>query len=409
MKILFITDNFPPERNAPAIRTFEHTREWVAAGHEVTVLTCAPNFPKGRVFDGYRNRLFQREEAGRIRVVRVWSYITANEGFVKRSLDYASFMVSAVVASLFLPRPDVVVATSPQFFAALAGWLVAVLRRRPWVFELRDLWPETITAVGAVKSPFVIGVLERLARFLYRRADLMVPVTTSFKKHLEEVGVPPERICVVTNGVNVAEIQAGRIGRETRTRLGVPEDAFVAAYVGTLGMCHGLSTILDGAELVRDDPTLHFLIMGEGAEKEMIVQEARRRGLGNVTIVPGGPREEALNVLHASDVALVMLVASPLFETVIPSKIFEAMALERPIVLGVGGEARRIVVEDAQCGLSFPPESAEAMVRCVEQIRSDPALRAGLAQRGLAFVKAKFDRRELAAKMLGAIERVVRP
>ena len=201
MKILFFSDNFPPESNAPAIRTLEHTREWVNAGHEVTVITCAPNFPTGKVFEGYSNNLYQTEEVDGIRVVRVWSFIAANEGSVKRIIDYMSYMISAMIAALFLPRPDVIVGTSPQLFAATAAWLTSKFKRRPFVFELRDLWPESILAVGAMKKGLIIGWLERFVSFLYRQADLMVPVTQAFATILEEKGVSPDKIVVVTNGI----------------------------------------------------------------------------------------------------------------------------------------------------------------------------------------------------------------
>jgi len=148
MHILFLSDNFPPEVNAPASRTFEHCREWVKAGHQVTVISCVPNFPKGRVYAGYRNRLWQTEIIEGIRLLRVWSYITANEGFVKRILDYQSFMVAATLAGLLVRRVDVVVGTSPQFFTVCAAWVLSVFKRIPFVFELRDLWPESIKAVG---------------------------------------------------------------------------------------------------------------------------------------------------------------------------------------------------------------------------------------------------------------------
>ncbi|MCB1630138.1 MAG: hypothetical protein KDI48_20590, partial [Xanthomonadales bacterium] len=151
MHILFLSDNFPPEVNAPASRTFEHCREWVRAGHKVTVITCAPNFPKGKVFEGYRNRLWQRERMDGIEVIRVWSYITANEGFTRRILDYLSYMFMAILAGPFVRRIELVVGTSPQFFTACAAYVVSRYRRVPYVFELRDLWPESIKAVGAMR------------------------------------------------------------------------------------------------------------------------------------------------------------------------------------------------------------------------------------------------------------------
>lgn len=202
MQILFISDNFPPEVNAPASRTYEHARRWVAEGTSVTVITCAPNFPKGVVHEGYRNSWRTVEYVDGIRVVRVKSYITGNEGFSRRILDYVSFMASAILFGLFEKRPDVIVGTSPQFFAAVGAWILSVLKWRPFVFELRDLWPASIVTVGAMKKGVAIRLLEKLELFLYRRARLIVSVTESFRDDLGSRGIDVSKITVIRNGVD---------------------------------------------------------------------------------------------------------------------------------------------------------------------------------------------------------------
>jgi glycosyltransferase involved in cell wall biosynthesis len=216
MHILFLTDNFPPETNAPASRTYEHSKRWVRAGHKVTVVTGAPNFPSGKIHTGYSNALWRREAMDGIDVVRVWTYITANEGFLKRTLDYVSFMVAAILASPFLPRPDIVVGTSPQFFTPCAALVVSWWRRCPFVFELRDLWPDSIVAVGAMRETLAIRLLRKLEYFLYRRAARIVSVTNSFKRVLSANGIDPEKIAVVPNGV---DLDAYQPGSQTRPEL----------------------------------------------------------------------------------------------------------------------------------------------------------------------------------------------
>lgn len=356
MRILFFADNFPPESNAPAIRTYEHAREWVKSGHQVTVVTCAPNFPTGRVYPGYSNSLYQTEERDGIHVVRVWSYVAANEGSIKRVLDYFSYLVTATVAALVTQRADVVIGTSPQLFAAIGAWLVAKAKHVPFVFELRDLWPESITAVGAMRPGFWLTRLERFVSYLYRQADLIVPVTESFARVLRADGIPPERITVVTNGIDPDRHGLTGTPEEVRRHWGIPAEAFVGGFIGTLGMAHGVATILEAAERTRSEDSLHYVIMGNGADKAQIKRLAREKRLENVTIIDGQPRQEALNVLGAVDVSLVLLRNTPLFETVIPSKIFEAMALAKPIVLGVRGESRDIVVEQTRSGVAITPE-----------------------------------------------------
>jgi len=408
MKILFFTDNFPPESNAPAIRTFEHTREWVKAGHEITVITCAPNFPTGKVYDGYSNSFYQTETIEGIKVVRVWTYIVANVGSTKRILDYISFMVSASIAALFLPRPDVVIGTSPQLFATVAAWITSKIKRRPFVFELRDLWPESILAVGAMKKKnFALRWLERFVSFLYRQADLLVPVTNSFARTVEKEGVDPDKIVVVTNGIEPGTHKLTASREEIRKKWGVPQDAFVGGFIGTLGMAHGVSTILEAAEKTRNDASLHYVIMGNGADKKQIKALAKEKQLANVTLIDGQPRQDALNVLGAVDVSLVLLKNTPLFETVIPSKIFEAMEFEKPIVLGVRGESADIVVDKTDSGVAFTPESADEMIAVLRTLRDDPEQCARYGANGRAAVESQFRRTQLAARMLAAIEKVV--
>ena len=203
MKILFLTENFPPETNAAATRVYERACYWIEAGHQVTVLTCAPNFPQGRLLDGYQNRWRQVEDMSGIRVVRVKSYITANEGIIRRTLDFVSFMMTAFFFGLFEKKPDVIAATSPQFFAAVAGWMLAGCRRRPFVFELGDLWPASIIAVGAMKDNLLLRLMERLELFLYRRSAAIAALTHAFKDNLVSRDIAPDKIAVVINGVDL--------------------------------------------------------------------------------------------------------------------------------------------------------------------------------------------------------------
>ena len=253
MHILFLTDNFPPEVNAPASRTFEHCREWVRAGHKVTVITGVPNFPRGKVYEGYSNRLWQRETMEGIQVIRVWTYITANAGFAKRILDYQSFMVAATLAAPLVHKVDVVVGTSPQFFTVCAAYVISRFKRIPFVFELRDLWPESIRAVGAMQDSPWLKRLERLELFLYRKAARIVSVTQSFRRNLITRGVVPDKIEVVTNGVDSTRFRPQPRDSELAAKLGL-QGKFVAGYIGTHGLAHALETLLEAARRLQNHP-----------------------------------------------------------------------------------------------------------------------------------------------------------
>lgn len=405
MHILFLADNFPPEKNAQASRVFERACYWVKWGHRVTVITCAPNFPEGKVYAGYRNRWYQTEEISGIRVVRVKTFIAANAGRYKRIADFLSFMGSSYVAGLVQERPDVVVATSPQFFAAIAGWALSTMHRRPFVFELSDLWPESIIAVGAMRPSLALRLLEHLELFLYRQAGAVVALTGSFRENLVRRGIPGEKIAVVTNGVELSRFSPRARDWELAQSLGIERHHFVAGYLGTLGMAHGLRNVLDAAEVLKNDP-VRFLFVGSGAERESLVAEAERRGLGNVIFVAAQPKERMPAYWSLCDVALVHLKDTPLFRTVIPSKLFEAMGMGLPVLLAAPeGEASRIVLGE-NVGLHVPAADAESLAGAVRFLQASPAHVARLAAASLA-AAPRWSRERQAREMLAAMAPLV--
>lgn len=405
MNILFLTDNFPPEGNAPATRTYEHAKEWVKHGHKVTVITCAPNFPDGVVFEGYRNAWYQKAEMDGIEVIRVKTYITANEGFIRRILDYLSFMVSGTVAGLFQKKVDIVVATSPQFFTAVGGWLVSGIKRKPFVFELRDIWPASITAVGAMKQSFSIRLLEKLELFLYRKADHIVSVTNSFKQELVARGVDGAKISVVLNGVDADKyLPASEKAKDLAYQLGI-RDKFVVGYVGTHGMAHALETLVDAAELLQEKDEIRFLFAGGGAAKEKLERYVAEKKLNNVLILGRQPKEMMPNIWSLCDVSVAHLKNTALFSTVIPSKIFESMAMGLPILMAVPkGEATEII-EENDCGIVVEPENAQAIADAVIRLASDKGSYQRMSENSLK-AAPKFARKRLALEMLTTLETI---
>ena len=405
MNILFLTDNFPPEGNAPASRTYEHAVRWVRAGHQVTVITGAPNFPEGKLFEGYRNRWYAVEEMDGIRVVRVKTYITANEGFAKRTLDYLSFMVTSFVAGLFQKRPDLIIGTSPQFFTVCSAWMLSVFRRRPFVFELRDLWPASIKTVGAMEDGRLIRALERLELFLYRKAAAIVSVTNAFKHELIQRGIDGDKIAVVVNGVDLGRY-APADKDEVLLREFDLEGKFVVGYIGTHGLAHALHRVLEAAEQLRDHSQIVFLLVGSGAQREALIQSAQEKGLDNVRFVPRQPKEKMPGIWSLCDVSLIQLKDDPLFKSVIPSKIFESMGMGLPIILSLPkGEASQIV-EESGAGVVIPPEQPEILARTVLRLYENGEEREGLAKASLA-AASRYSRDRQAKRMLDVLEKVV--
>lgn len=406
MHILFLTDNFPPEVNAPASRTFEHCREWVRQGVEVTVITCAPNFPKGKVFEGYRNCIWQSETVDGIRVIRVWSYISANEGFIRRILDYVSFMVTATVAALFVRRVDVVVGTSPQFFTACAAWVVGLVKHRPWVFELRDLWPESIKAVGAMRDSAAIRLLERIELFLYRKADRIIAVTHAFKDTLMRRGIDGGKIDVITNGVDLDNFRPmakdAVLVRELRL-----ENCFVAGYIGTHGLAHGLETLLEAAGALQrrpDTQDVRLVFLGHGAEKAALVAQSERMGLTNVRFIDSVPKSEVARYWSLLDVSIIHLRKTDLFNSVIPSKLFECMGMAIPVLHGVPGESADIVRRE-DVGEIFESSNALQLEEAVARLHTEPHRLARYRANGPAAGR-KYNRSDLARRMLHILEKL---
>ena len=406
MHILFLTDNFPPEVNAPASRTFEHCREWVKLGEQVTVITCVPNFPKGKVFPGYKNRLWQTETIEGIRVIRVWTYITANEGFIRRSLDYISFMVAATTASFWVKKVDVVIGTSPQFFTVCAAYVVGLLKRVPWVFELRDIWPESIKAVGSMRDGIFYRSLEKLELFLYKKASRIIALTQSFKKELVLRGIPAEKIDVITNGVDLSLFKPRNKNQALLKKLGI-ENKFVAGYIGTIGMAHGLETLVEAAEIIQntqnpESGNIKILILGDGARKEALKQLAKDKNLENLIFIDTVSKAEVADYWSLLDVSIIHLKRDPLFEKVIPSKLFECMAMGIPVIHGVPGESSEIV-NRLGVGKVIIPE--------IPKIMASEILKFAVDSQGLKKIKqvaikvsADFDRENLARILLCVIK-----
>lgn len=400
MHILFLTDNFPPEVNAPASRTFEHCREWANAGHQVTVITGAPNFPKGKVFDGYRNRLWKQETMAGIRVIRVCTYIAANEGFVRRTLDYLSYMVTAFLASLFVRQIDVVVGTSPQFFTVCAAYMTGLLKRVPWVFELRDIWPESIRVVGAMKHSKMLDLLETVELFLYRKASAIVSVTHAFRASLVRRGVNGDKIYVVTNGVDISRFSPRNKDTELLQQHGL-QGKFVAGYIGTLGLAHALDTLLDAAKVLKTSPDsdrFRIILLGDGASKAALRKRAQVEGLDNIIFVDSVSKDQVVRYWSLLDASIIHLKKDNLFTTVIPSKLFECMGMAIPVLHGVQGESAGIV-EREDVGLLFEPENPEALINGLRRLAEDQELFARFKANGPVGAQ-RYDRSSLAAEML---------
>lgn len=405
MKILYISQYYPPEMGAPAARVSELAREWRRRGHEVTVLTAFPHHPHGQKRPQDRFVLTRRETDGAIQLVRTYVFATRNAGFLLRTLSYLSFMLSAMLIGMFrVGKPDVVIATSPQLFTGVAGWWISRIRRVPFVFEVRDLWPESIVTVGAMRESLAIRLLKRLAAWLYRAADRIVTVGGGYRRRiLANYRVVPDKIDVVTNGVDLDRFVFDPQRREqTRTEFGW-RDQSVVMYLGTHGMAHGLDFVLEAAECMRENSRLHFVFVGDGAEKPNLQKMADEKKLTNVQFVGPQDKDRVIDLYAAADICLVPLRKVDLFTDVLPSKLFEIMAMRRPIVISVDGDAR-VEVENARAGLFAEPENVADLCAAIERIHADAAMSERMGQSGRRYVEEFFSRAVLARRYLTILD-----
>lgn len=408
MRILFFSHYFPPEVNAPASRTYEHCVRWARAGHDVTVVTCAPNCPDGVLFPGYRNRLRpQVEMIDGIEVVRVWTYLAPNSGTAKRILNFLFYMATAVLASLRLPRPDVILATSPQFFCGWAGVLTSRLKRAPLVLEIRDIWPESIQAVGALRNGRLLRVLERLERRMYLAADHIVAVGDGYRDNILGKVDVADRISVIMNGVDLERFKPMPPNPDFLRQWGL-EGKFVCSYVGTIGMAHGLEVVIEAARLLRAKgrEDIRFCLVGDGARRKGLEEEARQAGAADMVVFTGRlPKEAMPTVLASSDACLVHLKKCELFGTVIPSKMFETMAMARPIIMGVQGQARDLVIR-AGAAVAMEPDSADSLLAAAEGLADNPHSSQQRGQSGRQYAREHFSRDAFARIYLELIGRI---
>ncbi len=412
MKIWYISQYFPPEMGAPSARVSELARHWAEGGHDVTVLTGFPNHPTGIVPPEYRKRLWrlvERETFRGVRVVRTWLWPLPNRKSHERVRNYCSFAASASFTGSFVGgRPDIVIATSPQLLCGLAGWWISRIKGVPLVFEVRDLWPESLQAVGVAneRSP-MMRVLGRIAGFLYRHAAHIVVVTAAFRERLiEDWHVPETKISVVSNGVETDLFSPSADGN-VRASLGL-KDELLVSYIGTMGNAHGLELLLDAAAHFKSKaPEIRFLLVGEGAEKEKLTRAATNRGLSNLIFMDQQARERVPALLAASDVCLVLLKDTPVFRTVIPTKMLEMMSCGRPVVLGVHGQAAEIL-NAANGGIVIRPENLEDLVDAIGKLAANAGLRKHYGSNGRRYIVSAMSRRATAHEYIDVLSGILR-
>jgi glycosyltransferase involved in cell wall biosynthesis len=401
MRILYLSQYFPPEAGATQTRAYEMARKWVLMGHKVTMLTEFPNHPSGIIPPEYHGKLIERSTLEGIEVVRVWVLASPIKNFRNRMLFYLSYMLNAIIAGLFLIRGryQLIYASSPPLFVGGAALVISFFKRTRLVFEVRDLWPESAVALGELSNPRAISLATRLEEMCYRKASQVVVVTRGIFNRLLERGVPSEKLLFIPNGANIELFTFSSDGRERiRKELGL-ENKYIAIYAGIFGLAQGLETILEAAQLLKGITEIHILLIGDGPKKAEIISLANLYNLPNLTLLPEKPREQIPDYLSAADVALIPLRTVEIFKGALPSKLFDAWACERPVILSIDGESRE-VVEMVKGGVFIPPEDPNKLAEAIIRLRKSPDETRLMGKNGLEYTKQNHSRETLAEKLI---------
>lgn len=406
MRVLYLSQYFPPEIGATQTRALEMAKGLVAAGHRVTVLTEFPNHPMGVVQPGYRWKLWERSHLDGIDVLRLWVKASPVRTFRSRIAFYLSYMIMAVFAGIFLVRGryNVIFASSPPLFVGAAAIVIRFIRRVPMVFEVRDLWPESAVALGELRSLKAQKLATRLEERCYRSARLVVAVTEGIKTRLAHRGVPPAKLALIPNGANTELFSPRARDADLRVKLGIAEDAYVAIYTGLLGLVADLDTVLEAAQLLKSEPDIVFLIIGDGPRREVLLEKAEQMRLTNVDFHPAVEERELPRFLSVADVGLHANPDLEICRGGLPVKLFSYMASGLPVLLAGEGEPQRLV-ETAEAGLVVAPEDPRALADGILSMKALPDTRR-YAEAGAAHVRARYSRRDLAQRLVEALESI---
>jgi glycosyltransferase involved in cell wall biosynthesis len=338
--------------------------------------------------------------------VRVWSYITPNNGFLKRVLAQLSFgCLAPVLGARAVGLPDIIIVESPPLFDTISGRFLGMLKRCPYILTIADIWPESAVQLGVLHNRLVILLAERLEWSSYQRSGAVWALTSGIRQTLIGRGLPADHVFLLPNGVDIAKFRP-HDKRRARAQLGW-DGRYTVLYAGTIGLAHGLTTVLDAAERLRQHPDVRIIFIGEGARRAELEAETSRRGASNITFLAPLPHSQMPLVISASDACLVSLRRVPLFDGARPSKMYEAMASARPILLAVDGEARHLVVEQARAAMYVEPENPAALADAILTLRDHPELADDLGQHGRAFAEAYFDRDMLTTQLEGQITAIL--
>jgi len=396
MRILFVSHYFPPETGAASVRIHEFIKYLVNKGDKVIVITGFPNYPTGVVQKSYRKKFISKEIIDGIIILRLWIYTSVKKGFLPRILNYISFMFTAILGGIVADKYDIIVATSPPLLVGISGYVLSKLKRAKFIFDVRDLWPESAVAVGMLNNKLLTKLSEKLENFLYEKAKKVIVATQWIRSNLIGKRVSLQKIELVTNGADVDIFQPGKKNNEVRKRYNL-SNKFVVIYTGTHGLAQGLESVIEAARVLKSQKDIVFLMVGEGVSKPKLIQLVRLYHLENVIFIKSQTQDLLPSFINASDIGIAPTRNIGLCKGTLPVKMFEYMACERPVILCNEGQAKDIVVE-ANAGICIKPENSKELADAILRLYGNKTLRDEFGINGRRFVVNNFSRKKLSAK-----------
>ncbi len=400
---MFITQYFPPEVGAAASRIFDLIQGLKNRNHEIIVLSEYPHYPSNFVDRKYRDSFFIKENYQSISVIRSYVYVSERKNFFQRTFLYISFMFSGIIGSKHIPNAEFVIATSPPPTVGIAGWLISRIKHGKFVLDIRDLWPESVLALGAIKKGIVYSILKKIEIYLYRKADIITIAIPGFRYHIMDLGIPGNKIIDLPNGANTNFFF--RKDSDIRKKFGW-DGKFLVLFSGNHGLAQGLDTILKVAVGLRNFNDIYFIMIGDGVEKKRIIKLKKKMGASNVIMLDKQPREAMPSFISSADVCLVPLINHPLFLNALPSKMFEYMACERPIIVSISGEAQQLI-KHSKAGIFVPPEDVNEMEKAILTLYRNRDIGIAMGKRGRKYVDKYFNRKKLADRFDHMLQSII--
>lgn len=406
MRLLIVTQYFPPETGAAQNRLMLLATRLEKLGVTVTILTAMPNYPSMKVHEGYRGRFYRFEVMNGLPVHRAWIFTGTSKSIVLRLLNYFSFVKTSFLIGLIKTgRQDFIFCESPPLFLGISAWLLARFKRAKLVFNVSDLWPESAEKLGLVTNKYLLGVSTVLEEFLYRQSAIVTGQTQGIVQNIS-YRFPMKKVLWLKNGVLIREVEAVKSEPDWRKRNGFSGDDLLIAYAGILGHAQGLEVILRAAAILTDDPGIHFVLIGNGPVRDQLIAMKEKMNLKNVTFWDNRPKPEVLTIISACDASVVPLKKLDLFKGAIPSKIFENLALKKPLLLGVEGEAKEIFIDRGKAGYFFEPENEADLAEKVRNLKAHPEEGRSAGERGYQLLVNQFNPDQIAEEFLAALKKI---